>query len=88
MLKINDLENCFSAAKKEEVEFIGVLIKMDGFDRPEVIINGYENFDKKLEYYKGAYNEDLTLKVAPDKVRIIGYAMGDTFEEIETVLFG
>ncbi|MEG1310475.1 MAG: hypothetical protein RR942_06570 [Romboutsia sp.] len=88
MLKINNLEKCFEEAKKDEVEFVGVLISMDGFKRPEIIINGYENFDKKLEYYKGAYNEDLTLKAAPNKVKIIGFTMGDTFEEIENLLFG
>ena len=88
MLKINDLENCFKVAKKNENEFVGVLIVMEGFERPEVIINGYENFDKKLEYYKGVYNEDLTLKAAPDKVRIIACAFGDAFEEIENLLFG
>lgn len=88
MLKIDNLEKCFKEAKKDKVEFVGVLISMDGFERPEIIINGYENFDKKLEYYKCAYNEDLTLKAAPDKVRIIACAFGDTFEEIENLLFG
>ncbi|MEG2289563.1 MAG: hypothetical protein RSC24_06310 [Clostridium sp.] len=88
MLKINNLEKCFKEAKKDGVEFVGVLISMDGFEKPEIIINGCENFDKKLEYYKGAYNEDLTLKAAPDKVKIIGFTMGDTFEEIENLLFG
>ncbi|AYP68207.1 hypothetical protein PQE75_gp075 [Bacillus phage vB_BcoS-136] len=29
---------------------------------PEMIINPRENIEEKLEYYKMAYNEDLTLK--------------------------
>lgn len=35
MLKIDNLEKCFKEAKKDKIEFVGVLISMDGFERPE-----------------------------------------------------
>ena len=81
-LTINNLENCFIAAKKNGARFVGVKISMKGFPVPEVIINEYPNFDKKLEYYKGAYNTDLTSK-ATDAIKIIGFTYGDSYEEIQ-----
>ena len=81
-LTINHLENCFTAAKENKARFIGVKIAMKYFALPEVIINEHPNFDKKLEYYKGAYNTDLTLK-ATDTIKIIGFTYGDSYEEIQ-----
>ena len=60
---------------------------MDGFTKPEIIINESENFDSKLAYYKKAYNEDLTLK-AFNGIKIIGFTFGDNFSEIEDDLIG
>jgi hypothetical protein len=45
-MKMVELEYDFNEAIKQRAKFIGVLIKMPGFDRPEVIINSYENFNK------------------------------------------
>ena len=41
--------------------FVGK-IQMQGFEKPEIIINERANFKTKFDYYKKAYNEDLTLK--------------------------
>lgn len=40
--------------------------------KDEIIINPKENFETKLTYYRGAYNEDLTLKNAPH-IKITNY---------------
>ena len=55
---------------------------MEGFPNPEVIINSKGNFDKKLEYYQNAYNDDLTLK-SFNGIKIIGFTYGDDFDSIE-----
>lgn len=87
-LRIKNLERCFGQAMMQQCKYVGVRIWMFGFEETEVIINPTENFDKKLEYYKNAYNEDLTLKNAPDKIKIVGFTYGDDFEEIQKYLLG
>jgi len=81
-LTINNLEKCFFTASQLDKKYIGVLIEMQGFPRPEVIINENENFDSKFAYYKKAYNDDLTLKTF-NGIKIIGFTYGDSFEELE-----
>ena len=86
-MTIDNLERCFNKAKFMEIKYVGVKIAMEGFTKPEIIINESENFDSKLAYYKKAYNEDLTLK-AFNGIRIIGFTFGDNFSEIEEDLIG
>lgn len=81
-LTLNDLEDCFKFAKELNEKFVGIKIQMQGFEKPELIINQKENFDTKLEYYKKAYNEDLTLK-AFNGIKIIGFTYGNEFQDIE-----
>lgn len=81
-LTLSNLENCFKVAKKDNFEYVGVKIQMEGFKEPEVIINPIENFDAKLEYYKQAYNDDLTLK-SFNGIKIIGFTYGDDLFDIE-----
>ena len=64
-LKLNNLEKCFYEASINNYKYVGVKIKMDKFDGCEIIINPNENFDKKFDYYKHAYDENLNLKHAP-----------------------
>ena len=81
-LTLFDLEMVFNQAKGMDASYIGVKIQMQGFDEPEIIINPKENFDAKLEYYKKAYNEDLTLK-AFNGIEIVGFEYGNSFQEIQ-----
>lgn len=60
---------------------------MAGFKNPEIIINENANFDKKFDYYKKAYNENLTLKTFKG-IKIVGFSYGNTFKEIEKDLLG
>ncbi len=47
-----------------------VLIDMDGYDLPEIIVNPPENIEKKIEYYKNTYDDECKHKHAP--IRIVG----------------
>jgi len=85
MLTMANLERCFETAKEEGYSYVGVKIQMEEFQEPEVIINPNANFDKKLKYYKKAYNDDLTLK-SFNGIKIIGFSFGDDYEEIENDL--
>ena len=76
------LINNFEIAKAEKIRYAGVLIEMVGFEKPEVIINQYENFDKKLAYYIDAYDENLNHKHAKG-IKIIGFTYGNYFDDIE-----
>lgn len=81
-LKIDNLQACFLGAKLLGAKYIGVKISMSTLDEPEVIINPIENAEKKLEYYKNAYTEDLRLKAAPEDIFISGFTYGNDFNEI------
>lgn len=84
-MNLNDLKEVFETAKKRNRNYVGVQIEMQGFPKPEVIINEYNNFDAKLEYYMKAYNDDLILKTF-NGIRIIGFGSGDTYQEIQELL--
>lgn len=84
-LTMEHLERCFKSAKEKEAPYVGVLISMEGFPTPEVIINELPNYDKKLEYYKKAYNDNLTLK-ATDTIKIVGFTYGDSLASIQNDL--
>lgn len=83
--KLEKFEATVNYAKNSEHKYIGVKIKMFGFEKPEVIINRTENFDLKLAYYKKAYTDDLVLKTY-EGIRIVGLTFGDSFAEIEKEL--
>ena len=86
-MTLTNLEKCFNEAKTNGKRYVGVRINMDKFPTDEIIINEYPNFDKKLDYYKGAYTEELVLKTY-NGIKIVDFASGDTFKEIEDLLFG
>lgn len=80
---LRDMLDCFQSGKKEDCNYIAVKVKMSNFADDEIIINPMSNVDSKSKYYESAYNEDLTLKNAPQNVKIVGYTYGNSFEEIE-----
>lgn len=81
-LTIKNLENCFETAIKMGYLYVAVKIDMQGYNVPEIVINSRENFDAKLDYFRKAYDENLVFKNYPS-IRIIGFTMADTFEDIE-----
>lgn len=78
---IDTMDNAFIISAK----YIAVKIQMQGFAKPEVIINETDNFKTKLEYYKKAYNMDLTLK-AFNGIKIVGFVFGDSYNDIQNDL--
>lgn len=80
--KLN-LYNCFAFAETTGAKYVGVKIRMNGFESDEIIINERANFKLKLDYYMAVYNDELELKRAPNKVRIVGFTFGNSFKEIE-----
>lgn len=85
-LSIQNLENCFKGAKENGAKFVAVVIEMEGFEYDEIIINPIGNADDKLEYYKKAYNEDLTHKFS-NGIRIVGFTYGSKFSDIEIDIY-
>ena len=81
-LTMTELENVFKRAIELEENYIGVRIETQGSEKPEIIINPTENFEVKLEYYKKAYNNDLTLK-SFNGIKITGFMYGYDFAEIQ-----
>lgn len=78
------LNKCFDEASDLHVRLVGVVIDM-GLPKNEVIINHRDNFAEKMAYYNLAYDKALEHKHA-EGVRIVAFAYGDTFREIETKL--
>jgi hypothetical protein len=68
---MSDLEFVTRTAIKTN-QSLGVIIEMDGFESPEIIINPPENLEKKLDYYKNTYNDNLDHNHAKG-IKIIGY---------------
>lgn len=60
--KLERLIEVFEYAKRTRAEYVGIVVKMDGFETNEVIINHYNNIESKLEYYKNTYDENLNHK--------------------------
>lgn len=80
-MTIKGLTRSFGSDWATSCTWVGVLIKLPGQEKPEVIINHKDSFAVKLAYYQATYNEDLTHKHALG-VRIINWTFGDTFEEV------
>lgn len=85
MKTLKDLKECFEFAIENKYNYVAVLVCNMESDSAEIIINHSKNFESKLEYYKSAYNDDLTLKTFP-KIKIVSFVYADTFDEIEYVL--
>lgn len=76
----------FNKAIESGYHFIGLSFYIEGFPEDEVIINGRENFKKKLDYYLETYDDNLVHKYSKSKVVITGCAFGDSYDEIQADL--
>lgn len=84
-MKQNELREIFNFALEHKKKYVGVAIETRGMEKPEYIINPYENIAQKLVYYVGAYNDDMVLK-SYDGIRITRAAAADTVEELIELL--
>lgn len=85
MLTQYNLQLAFDTAATIGDRFIGLKIKMAGFEKDEIIINERENFNTKLEYYQRVYDEDLNHKFSQG-IKIVGVTSGDSFDDIQADL--
>ena len=81
-LRRENLVNCFTQAEKLNYTYVAVAIDIQGNTQAEIIINHKDNFEAKLNYYLNAYDENLILN-ADNRIRIVGFTMTDTFEQVE-----
>ena len=89
-MDLKSLNLCFEEAEKNDATFVAVKISMQGFPKPELIINLRENFAAKKEYYNKAYNEDGHLKTF-DGIFILSAEWGKSDlirNAVENIKFG
>lgn len=72
------LIDLFELAKNTNAQYVGVKIKSPNLDKAEIILSPQCDLDAKLEYYKNAYDDNLSLKTNSD-VQIIDCFMLDNF---------
>jgi hypothetical protein len=70
--KMSELEFVVKSAIKSNQNLM-LFIEMPEFPSPEMIINPVENLEKKLEYYKNTYDDNLEHKHAKG-IKIIAYS--------------
>lgn len=79
-MTLQNVKAIFRDAKENNDNYVAMWIRMPGCDKAEIIINPKSNFDKKLEYYLKAYNDDLTLKTC-NEIRIVGMGRYESLTE-------
>ena len=84
MYNLKMLEDVFISAYRCNCNYVGVRIRGVG-EGDEFIINPRCNIIEKLNYYKQAYNYNLTLKSNPN-IKIIGIGYGQNFDEIQRII--
>ena len=72
MLNIDDLYYSIENAKKSNKKYYFVEISNKDMKMNEIIIFNKRDFTYKQNYYKNAYNYDLTLK-ASNKIKILDF---------------
>lgn len=84
-LSLDHLTNNIKSAIESDAKYIGVLVSLPNCTKPEIIINSRENFIQKLNYYKAAYDNSLSMKNGSG-VKIVGFSLGNSFTELENDL--
>ena len=74
METMDDLKFAVEMAIKEN-KSLSLLITLPDLDSPEMITNPVENLEKKLEYYKATYDDNLEHRHAYG-IKIVGYSIG------------
>ena len=79
-MTMSNMKKCFEGAKDKNKKYIGVKIVTPASS--EVVIVASSDFDAKLAYYEGAYNEELSL-FRNKKVYIEGFTYANDFNSIQ-----
>lgn len=81
-MKLETLRKIFQDAIDTKMNYVGILVHMEGFNDNEVIINTRGNFKKKLEYYEKTYDENCIHKFSPT-IGIVDVMSAEYFEDFE-----
>ena len=84
-LELAKLVERFEFAMAKGYQYVAVAVHVDDYDMPEIIINPYVNFEKKLAYYQSAYNADGTLKANP-KIRLVMCACSNYIDKLNIAI--
>lgn len=85
MLKLNNLEKCFEAAKESNAKYIIIIISNNGNNR--IVTIEQDEFEDKLTYYKNVFNENLISKIISG-TKIIYCTYTNIIEDMEIDLIG
>lgn len=72
----------FSQAIDKKYKYIAVYVKIKQSFYPEIIINYYDNFVDKYNYYLNAYDDELKLK-ACNEISIIDIKAVNELKELQ-----
>lgn len=86
-LTFDYLSHTLQRAKELDYQFVGVQFEIEGFLKPEIIINQVDDFESLLVYYKKTFNENLNHKFIKGK-KVSAFTFGNSFSEIEKYLLG
>ena len=66
-----NLIDILTEAHEVGAKYIAIKVDTRGFDYPEIVVNYKGNILAKLDYYKRAYNDDLTFLVIPNYYNVL-----------------
>lgn len=81
-LEFSQLESVFQEAKEIDANYVAVVVEMEGFNQPEIIINHKDNIEQKLDYYRKTYDNNCIHKHAPG-IKIIAVMYGNNLQKFE-----
>lgn len=82
----NELINLFNDIERRNHLFFGVAIKKPDLDKPEIIINHFDNFANKKQYYINEYDDNLVCKTNSN-IKIVDAFSSDYVSDIVLYLF-
>ncbi|MFS0904135.1 hypothetical protein AB3N02_13860 [Priestia aryabhattai] len=82
---LTELEYAFKKAALQGHKFVAVEIVSVQLPKGETIINPISQMQTKLDYYKGAYDENCRLKAAPG-IAITKAVSGNDYNAIQTAV--
>jgi hypothetical protein len=83
---MNHVEEILLEGKELGKRYFFTEMYIDGYESSEIIVNPYDNYEKKMAFLKANYGEDLRNFRAP--VTILSYGYCDDLSELEYVYHG
>lgn len=83
--QLEKLIDFLESNKDHENLLIGIIMKLPNQPEPELQVNFSQSLQNKINYFKVAYNPDLTLKANPE-VRVLRWGWDIVLEGLEYLL--